>query len=326
MTAKPSLAVPPRRRRTRARPRPPVARPRRLRAPRLRVFSILAWADAYRSREARWPTRDSGEIPECRWTTWRQVDRALQDGFRGLAGGSSLALLLAKHRGARNRRNLPKLSEKKILAWADEHCARTGAWPNEYSGRIGAAPDETWWNISAALREGGRGLQGGSSLPRLLARQRGVRNRGRLPRLSLQQVLDWADAHWRQTGHWPTSQSGPVVGTNGETWRGVHNCLLRGARGLSGGTTLANLLATHRGHRNVANLPRLTTGQILRWAQRHFAQHGRCPNRTSGLVPGTSETWLRIDDDLRRGFRGLPGGSSLIRLLCRHRSRARVSR
>jgi len=32
-------------------------------------------------------------------------------------------------------------------------------------------------------------------------------------------------------------------------------------------------------------------------------------------VSGKSKTWVRIDDALRRGFRGLPGGSPLMELL-----------
>lgn len=310
----------PQRRRARSKPRRPTTRPVHPRPPRLRIYSILAWADAYHGRRGRWPTRASGEIPECPWTTWRQVDRALQDGFRGLRGGSSLALLLAKHRGVRNRSSVPNLSTERILAWADEHHARTSMWPNEYCGSIDSAPGETWWNVSATLRDGGRGLPGGSSLPRLLEEHRGVRNRGHLPRLSVRQVLRWADAYHARTGRRPTSRSGVIAGTNGETWRGVHNCLVRGARGLMGGTTLADLLAKHRGYRNVASLPRFSVRQILRWARSHFTQYGRWPTCNSGPVTDTPETWGRINDALRRGTRGLPGGSSLSRVLMAVRS------
>lgn len=304
-------------RHSRLKRRPPTGRPPRVQPARLHVHSILAWADAHRRRRGRWPHRDSGEIPECPWTTWRQVDRALQDGFRGLRDGSSLALLLAKHRGARNRRSLPRLSVGQILRGADQHHAMTGSWPNEYSGVIIGASGENWWNISESLRSGGRGLPGGSSLPKLLAARRGVRNRGQLPRLSVRRVLRWADAHRVRTGRWPTPQSGPIAGTNGETWRSVDNALVRGARGLPSGTSLPRLLAKHRRYRNVANLPRLSIKQILRWAKRYSAQHGRWPTIKSGRVAGTSETWARIDDALRRGFRGLPGGSSLARVLGR---------
>lgn len=197
---------------------------------------------------------------------------------------------------------------------------RTGTWPNEYSGSVGDAPGERWWNISAALRDGGRGLSGGSSLPRLLEKYRGVRNRGHLAPLSIRQILCWADARHARTGRWPTALSGTVTGTNGDTWHGVDNCLKWGGRGLPGRNSLAKLLAQHRGYRNVADLPPLSTRQILQWAALHFAKRHRWPTHKSGPVPGTTETWMRIDDALRKGFRGLPGGSSLSRLLKRLRA------
>lgn len=313
MSMRRSAGTPRRLKPVRSKPRPPVRKPARPRAPQLRISAILAWADAHQQRTGRWPTRNSGEIPECHWTTWRQVDRALQDGFRGLHGGSSLPRLLAKHRGVRNPGNLPNLRVRQILAWADAHCARTGSWPNEYSGAIAGVPGEKWWNVSAALRDGGRGLRGGSSLPRLLERHRGARNRGHLPRLNVRKVLHWADAYRKRIGRWPTALSGRIADTNGETWRGVNNSLIRGARGLPGGMTLADLLAKHRNFRNVRNLPPLTVGQIRRWAEQYFKQHRTWPTSRSGPIPGTTETWARVDDALHRGYRGLPGGSSLSR-------------
>ncbi len=302
-----------------------MAKPARLRPARLTISSILSWADAFHERTDRWPKCTSGEIPECPWTTWRQVDRALRDGFRGLRGGSSLPRLLARHRGVRNQLALPRLTRRQVLAWADAHHTRTGRWPNEYSGPVRGAPGETWWNLSAALRDGTRGLPGGSSLPRLLTRYRGVRNRGRLARLSVRQILSWADEHNRRTSRWPTSLSGAIAGTNGETWRGIDNCLKRGARGLPGNGSLATLLSKHRNCRNVRDLPRLSVKQILRWARAHVARHGRWPTNLSGAIAGTSETWARVDDDLRRGFRGLPGGSSISQLARQARQGSRAT-
>ena len=39
-----------------------------------------------------------------------------------------------------------------------------------------------------------------------------------------------------------------------------------GSRGLAGRSSLAQLLADYRGHRNIGALPRLMVRQILRWA------------------------------------------------------------
>jgi hypothetical protein len=56
--------------------------------------------------------------------------------------------------------------------------------------------------------------------------------------------------------------------------------------------------------------------QILEWADAHFARTGKWPTAASGPVAGApGETWKAIDAALRRGFRGLPAGSSLAWLL-----------
>jgi hypothetical protein len=41
---------------------------------------------------------NSREIPECPGETWARVEQALYRGYRGLAGGSSLARLLGEVR------------------------------------------------------------------------------------------------------------------------------------------------------------------------------------------------------------------------------------
>jgi hypothetical protein len=64
--------------------------------------------------------------------------------------------------------------------------------------------------------------------------------------------------------------------------------------------------------------PPLTAAQILRWADAHRQRTGRWPTAGSGPVgAGAAETWLAVNSALRCGFRGLPGGDSLSRLLRR---------
>jgi hypothetical protein len=67
----------------------------------------------------------------------------------------------------------PPLTVEQILAWADEHFARTGEWPDTVSGLVGATPGERWGNLNRALVLGLRGLPGGTTLARLLAARRG---------------------------------------------------------------------------------------------------------------------------------------------------------
>jgi hypothetical protein len=175
------------------------------RRPVLYPARILRWADAFHGRTGRWPHRDSGPVAGSPGDTWARVEKALRDGLRGLPGGDSLARLLARHRGVRNRKALPPYTEAQVLAWADRHFERTGAWPTRPAGAIPEAPGETWHAVDVALSLGRRGLPGGSSLAQLLARRRGVRNPARLPRLSRRQILAWADAHKA-----PEARSGPT--------------------------------------------------------------------------------------------------------------------
>jgi hypothetical protein len=66
--------------------------------------------------------------------------------------------------------------------------------------------------------------------------------------------------------------------------------------------------------------PQLTVEQILAWADAHCARTGSWPNSRSGPVFGApGENWGNINSALHDGFRGLPGGDSLARLLEKHR-------
>jgi hypothetical protein len=168
---------------------------------------------------------------------------ALQQGHRGLPGGSSLAQLLAKQRGVRNVASLPPFTLRKILAWADAHHQRTGKWPLRTSGPVTEAHGETWLAIHTALTHGIRGLPGGSTLAQLLAEHRGVRNHMRLPKLTVERILSWAARYRQRTGKWPSRYSGLIEGSSGETWSAVDTALTQGHRGLPGKSSLPQLLA-----------------------------------------------------------------------------------
>src|SRR6266852_3063717 len=156
-------------------------------------------------------------------------------------------------RRKRKRRPIPRKPEftiDQILAWADTYHAKAGRWPTAKSGRILDSLGEKWIHVDTALRKGHRGLPGGSSMARFLAERRGVRNLAALPPLRIRQILGWADAHHRRFNEWPTPFSGPVADAPGEIWSAVKAALANGRRGLRGGSSLAQLLANHRGVRN----------------------------------------------------------------------------
>jgi hypothetical protein len=248
------------------------------------------------------------------------VNHALKRGSRGLQKGVSLAFLLSVERGVRSHVAIPPLSIKQIMTWARAHHRRTGDWPIVDSGDIPGAPGETWARVDNALRQGDRGLPGGSSLARLLSERGKKRNPQGLPPLTYKQILLWADEHHRLTGDWPNANSGPIADTVGERWDLIDAALRVGNRGLPGGSSLIRLLAKKRGLRNPASLPPLTVEEVLRWAAMHFAQTGAWPHDKSGTITAApEETWCGLDNALRRGKRGLPGRSSLAKLLAVHR-------
>src|SRR5947209_2054696 len=93
-----------------------------------------------------------------------------------------------------------RLYYAQILQWARDHHKRTKRWPTIRTGPILGSRGETWWNVDVALRLGLRGLPGDSSLARLLEENYGISNPKNLPRLTIAEILAWADAYHRRHG------------------------------------------------------------------------------------------------------------------------------
>ena len=204
------------------------------------------------------------------------------------------------------------LTIEQILQWADAHHNRTARRPTCHSGPVAGVAKESWHAIDEALRVGCRGLPGGMSLAKLLDR---YRPRARSGDLTVEQILEWADEHYRRSGQWPKHTSGRVQGASFEIyWWTIRKALHDGGGRLRGGTSLCKLLMAHRGLRAET---RLTVGQIIAWAKEHRRLTGKWPTVDSGRVQGASDktTWMSVNQSLRRGSRGLSGGTSLSRLL-----------
>ena len=231
----------------------------------------------------------------------------------------------ARHRPTVQR---PTLSYPQILTWADAHHARTGEWPTVRSGKVRENESENWNAISAALDKGYRGLPGGFTLTQFLAAARCKRNQKQPPRLKLRQILEWADAHRARHGTWPIRMSGAIPDSGGESWAGIDLALTSGTRGFPGGSSLRQLLTERRGdsirfpHKHAW---KWTIEEILLDADEYFARNRRWPTSRSGRVPKRDVTWKDINLALIHGRRGLPGGSTLARVLEEHRPRAAPS-
>src|SRR5262245_61975877 len=210
----------------------------------------------------------------------------------------------------------PPLTIAKILAWADQFHHRHGTWPNEKSGPIEGTPSETWGGVSCAMFMGKRGLRGKSTLSSLLLKHRGI-SVGRKA-LNEAAIFRWAKMHFEKTQKWPTQRSGVILDAPQENWSAVNDALKHGRRGLSGGSTLLELLAKHgiRPERG-RNIP---PAQILKWADQFFAEHGDWPRPESGRVPGRPRlTWGAVDYALRQRGRDGGGNSSLFLFLQQQR-------
>jgi hypothetical protein len=285
--------------------------------PTLTETQILTWADAHNARTGDWPIYSCGGIPGVKGETWSAVDHSLRIGRRGLPGGSSLAQLLEARRGVRNVQAVPDLTVRQVLIWADAYRAKNGSWPTRESGPIDGVPGETWSAVAQAFVVGGRGLGARSSLAQFLSRHRDVRNHLDATALTAETILAWADAHHVRTGEWPKRGSGAIPDAEGEKWSAVDAALVMGVRSLPGESSLAKLLAEHRGVRNKQALPRLTTEQIREWIEAYHERTGEWSKPGSGLIPESpGETWAAVNTALARGGRGLPGGLSLYGVVC----------
>lgn len=221
----------------------------------------------------------------------------------------------------RGRSPRKPLTVEQILAWAQTHKERTGQWPRVQSGPIPEAPGETWARINAALHVGCRGLPR-SSLSRLLHHCQADRPWARR-QLTLEQVLAWADAWKERSGQYPNVMSGPIPEAPGLNWQALDRALRHGRHQLPAGSSLSRLLREQRGYRR--HQRQLTEEQILAWAQ-HWKQRTGCwPAVRSGLIPeAPGLRWSALDQALREGSHGLPGGSSLSQLIQKRREKKRV--
>src|SRR6516165_7279869 len=166
---------------------------------------------------------------------------------------------------------------------------------------------------------------------------RSAKSRVDIPDLSIEKILEWADAHKNATGHLPFEGSGAVAVEPQESWRAINHALATGRRGLPGGSSLTQLFTEQRGasapdeepapsraealkiweeetfpvRTTKLRLPKrgkrppLSISKILEWADAHHARTGEWPLRRSGVIVDSpfDDTWSAINVALSDGFR-----------------------
>lgn len=283
--------------------------------PKMSESQIHTWIKNWHSRWGKFPSLNSGPIPNSGGETWLKVNRDLLDGLRGLPGKSSLAQFLTRHYRHRNIQRLPALGVSQVRSWIVRWHKRTGAFPMKKDGAIPGSGGETWSAIETALLQGKRGLPQAGSLADFLVREFSTRNKKRLPHLDESKVKDWIQTWHARTGRYPRSKDGVIPKSGGETWSAINNALRRGSRGLPKHGSLSILLETAFGQPHPKKLPKLTLVQIRNWATAYLARERKWPTANSELIPEADEwTWAKVNQCLRKGTRGLSGGQSLRRL------------
>src|SRR5262249_37900374 len=112
----------------------------------------------------------------------------------------------------------PSFTIEQVLSWARAHHTTTGRWPTRSSGRIPGTSGERWADIDPALRLGRHSLPAGLTLAKLLRQKLDATVPSVRPKLTIEQVLAWADAHHAAHGRWPSVISGPIPDAPGENW------------------------------------------------------------------------------------------------------------
>ena len=215
---------------------------------------------------------------------------------------------------------LPPLTIQQILKWADQYYEFTGQWPTSRHGRVLGEHGLKWETINDALRKGQRGLPGGSSLARVLKKHRHTADPRRIrPDISRKQIIEWIRDHHLRTGQWPQRDSGRVLSAPDISWSTVSRLLESGGPNLPGGESLKDLLHNDFGLWSSRGNRPLSEAMILKWTEQYKARCGKWPIVMSGSIPSTDgDTWAAINEALVHGRRGLPGGSSLAKLLTKH--------
>lgn len=249
-------------------------------------------------------------VPNLLNYNWVTIDAALKFGRYGLPGNSSLAILLNTHFSEQKA-----LTEENIVKSMVIYHEQTGKWPTSItSGKAPGLGDHTWGSLNSSLKRGSHGLSvSGSSIPKLL-------NKYLSERKNLTEDLIWEVAQeWlKQTGKWPNiGVVGKINHLKNMTWALVNKSLKEGLHGLPGGSSLLKLLTERGASIKQRNEICLTEALIWKAAQNWFKRTGSWPaERTIGNIPELPNcNWVQLNQSLRTGLHGLPGGSSLAKLL-----------
>jgi hypothetical protein len=181
------------------------------------------------------------EVPGMLHVTWSGIDRAARKKGRTLF--QILEPLRNEFRivSARDKENL---TEDQIIEAARKFYKKYHRLPTadkkDKNKEVPGMPDETWPGINAAGRYGGRGLNKGRTLSKILKPLK-----KELYGLTEDKIIKMAKEFYKINGRWPTCMDrgkGAVPGMPHTTWQNINRAGHDGKNGLKKGRTLTEIL------------------------------------------------------------------------------------
>jgi hypothetical protein len=274
----------------------------------------------YHHRYGTWPTVNAGFVERFE-VAYGYLDHCLRVGQRGLGPGSSLYQECVRVAGARGvpiedrRGDDTPWTLEMVQGAIREHYQETGRFP--VKGDKGECPlGVTWGTLDYYLRTGGfHALAGDTTLAgQVTAVQTALGMTRKAGAITREQVLAAIAAHHGAAGSYPDRSSPGEVPGIGGAWGSLNNRLRKGLLGES--LSLADLAREARQQRGdpaPGARPPLTTADVHAAIVDHRRERGAPPTRQTRNLSALGIGWGALDNLLKNGGRGLPGGSSLAR-------------
>jgi len=202
--------------------------------------SIVKAMEEYHEGHGKYPFVKSGDVSKYIGfkITWGAINQSLYYGYRGLPGGSSLSQLRKKHITGIE----PDLTEEVIAKAMKDYHEEHGKYPWVKSGDAKKyfGFKITWKAIEQCLKKGNRGLPGGSSLAKLRKEHITGKETPLTEDLIVKALKNYHEDHAKYPVFYKGEDALKYIGFKIK-WSAIDACLRLGHRGLSGGSTLAQL-------------------------------------------------------------------------------------
>ena len=294
---------------------------------------IIKAAIEHFDKTGKWPTcaDSTSKIPLLPGDTWAAINDAGRGGFRNLEKGRTLAVILNPIKvkyGSKVITQGGTLIVEKIIKAAIQHFDKTGNWPTsaDSQSEIPLLPGDNWSAINSAGKNGGRSLEKGRTLSKILEPIKvkyGYKVKAKGGQLTVEKIIKAAIEHFDKTRKWPTCDDSeskiPLLPE--DNWNAINSAGHRGCRGLEKGLTLAKILEPIKERygfkvRGVGGS--LIEEDIIKAAIEHFDKTRKWPTCDDSeseipLLPG--DNWTAINAAGQTGCRTLEKGQTLSKIL-----------